>query len=134
MVADGLPLNQGAQLPHSSVLRRDGVPRQRLTTHDGAALPPAAGKNGSPELTGQVARTRLVVLAINDHQQLAVTVKEKETLMAPSHDIDVSEIIQWGLLWFSLLSRLPKFTNNGKAAHTASEATFTLPFGELSIL
>ena len=69
-VADGLPLYQGAQLAVDtslvSVLRRGRVPRQRSTTHDGAAL--IASRRWKeqvyPGLTGQEeGRTRLVVLA-----------------------------------------------------------------------
>ena len=66
IVADGLPLFQGAQLAVDttlvSVLRRDGVPRQRSTTQDGAALMTARRRKERvyPELTGQRGRTRLV--------------------------------------------------------------------------
>ena len=69
IVADGLPLFQGAQLAVDttlvSVLRRDGVPHQRSTTHDGAALMTARRRKERvyPEFTGQSGRTRLVVLA-----------------------------------------------------------------------
>ena len=69
IVADGLPLFQRAQLPVDttlmSVLRRDGVPRQQAATHDRAALTAARRRKERvyPELTGQMGRTRLVVLA-----------------------------------------------------------------------
>ena len=69
IVADGLPLFQGAQLAVDttlvSVLRRDGVPRQRSTTYDGAVLMTARRRKERvyPELTSQRGRTRLVVLA-----------------------------------------------------------------------
>ena len=59
IVADGLPLSQGAQLAVDttlvSVLRRDGVPRLRSTTHDGAALVAARRRKERvyPELTSQ---------------------------------------------------------------------------------
>ena len=48
-----------------SVLRRDGVPRLRSTTDDGAALIAARRRKERvyPEFTGQRGRTRLVVLA-----------------------------------------------------------------------
>ena len=69
VVADGLPLFQGAQLAVDttavSVLRRDGVPRRRVVDQDGAALDAARRRKERvyPELTGQLGRTRLVVLA-----------------------------------------------------------------------
>ena len=59
IVADGLPLFQGAQLVVDtfpvSVLRRDGVPRQRSTTQDGVALMTTRRRKERvyPELTGQ---------------------------------------------------------------------------------
>ena len=48
-----------------SVLRRDGVPRQQAATHDDAALSAARRRKerAYPELTGEMGRTRLVVLA-----------------------------------------------------------------------
>ena len=48
-----------------SVLRRDGVPRQQAATHDGAALSAARRRKERvyPVLTGEMGRTRLVVLA-----------------------------------------------------------------------
>ena len=69
VVADGLPLFQGAQLAVDttavSVLRRDGAPRRRVVSQDGAALDAARRRKERvyPELTGQLGRTRLVVLA-----------------------------------------------------------------------
>ena len=69
IVVDGLPLYQGAQLAVDttlvSVFRRDGVPRQQAATHDGAALFAARRRKERvfPELTGEMGRTRLVVLA-----------------------------------------------------------------------
>ena len=67
--ADGRPFFQGAQLAVDttlvSALRRDGVPRHRAATQDGAALITARRRQERvhPELTGQMGRTRLVVLA-----------------------------------------------------------------------
>ena len=59
IVADGLPLFQGAQLEVDttlvSALRRDGVPHSLAENHIGAVQ--------DPELTGQFGRIRLVVLA-----------------------------------------------------------------------
>ena len=69
IVADGLPLFQGAQLAVDttlvSALRRDGVPHSRAENHNGAVLDAARRRKERtfPELTGQFGRTRLVVLA-----------------------------------------------------------------------
>ena len=69
IVADGLPLFQGAQLAVDttpvSALRRDGVPHSRAENHDGAVLDAARRRKERtyPELTGHFGRTRLVVLA-----------------------------------------------------------------------
>ena len=69
VVADGLPLFQGAQLAVDttavSVLRRDGVPRRCVVSQDGPALDAARRQKERvyPELTGQLGRTRLAVLA-----------------------------------------------------------------------
>ena len=79
---------------------------------------------------------------MEDHKcvtEFAVPLKANEILMALKYDIDVPCVIQWGLLWFSSLSRLnQRFTNNGtkiskyhEAVNMAIEATFTLPFGGL---
>ena len=68
-VVDGLSLFQGAQLAVDttlvSVLRRDGVPRQQAATHDGAVLSAARRRKERvyPEFTGEMGRTRLMVLA-----------------------------------------------------------------------
>ena len=67
VVAVGLPLFQGAQLVDTtavSVLRRDGAPRRRVVSQDGAALDAARRRKERvyPELTGQLGHTRLVVL------------------------------------------------------------------------
>ena len=68
VVAVGLPLFQGAQLAVDttavSVLRRDGAPRRRVVSQDGAALDAARRREERvyPELTGQLGHTRLVVL------------------------------------------------------------------------
>ena len=64
-----LSSRQGAQLAVDttavSVLRWDGVPRRRVVNQDGAALDAARRRKERvyPELTGQLGRTRLVVLA-----------------------------------------------------------------------
>ena len=69
IVADGLPLFQGAQLAVDttlvSALRHDGVPHSWAENHDGAVLDAARRRKERtyPELTGQFGRTRLVVLA-----------------------------------------------------------------------
>ena len=69
IVADGLPLFQGAQLAVDtmlvSALRRDGVPHSRAENHDGAVLDAARRRKERtyPELTGQFGRTRFIVLA-----------------------------------------------------------------------
>ena len=46
---------------------------------------------------------------MEDHKcvtEFAVPLKANEILMALKYDIDVPCVIQWGLLWFSSLSRL----------------------------
>ena len=76
---------------------------------------------------------------MEDHKcvtEFAVPLKAIEILMALKYDIDVPCVIQWGLLWFSSLSRLNQmFTNKGtkiakyhEAVNMAIEATFTRPF------
>ena len=68
IVADGLLLYQGAQLVVGttlvSVLKRDGVPRQRSATNDGAALIAARRRKERVylEFTGKLGRTRHMVL------------------------------------------------------------------------
>ena len=64
----GFPFFQGAQLAVDttlvSVLRRDGVPRQQAATQwCGSVWCPPRKERVHPELTGEMGRTRLVVLA-----------------------------------------------------------------------
>ena len=65
VVADGLPLHHGSQLVVDttmvSPLRRNGAPRPRSTTVDGAALVTARARKERryPELSGQYGRARL---------------------------------------------------------------------------
>ena len=69
VVADDLPLHHGAQLAIDttmvSPLRRDGVPRPRSMTVDGASLETARRRKERryPELSSQFGRARLLVLA-----------------------------------------------------------------------
>ena len=66
VVADGLPLFQGAQLAIDntlvSLVSRGGLPHPRCVREDGAALI-AAQEKKERTLTGQFGKARLVVLA-----------------------------------------------------------------------
>ena len=65
--------------------------------------------------------------AMEDHErvtELAVTLKEKEILVALYYDLDVPCVIQGGLLWFSSPSR----GKTMKAVNMAIVATFTMLF------
>ena len=65
VLADGLTLWNGSQLAIVSPLHRDGTARRRAADHNGVALEHARRKKAAtfPELTRDVGRARLVVLA-----------------------------------------------------------------------